>query len=226
MTSKIKYDLAGKKFGRLTVIGLSQSKDKSGRSLWDCVCECGNKCSVASHALRTGGTVSCGCKRKTHNILAHQAVTTHGLSKTRIYKEWTRMIQRCRKDGKCKDYWRYRELGISVCNEWKKDFTAFYKWSMENGYRDDLTIDRIDLYVNYEPSNCRWATMKQQLNNTRQNRHYTHDGVTHTLTEWQDITGIPAQRIKYRVNKGWPKELIFDPGNHQKNRVIGRKNNE
>ena len=152
----------------------------------------------------------------------HNANTTHGMTHTRIYKIWDHIIQRCNKRSKDDATRRYRELGVTVCEEWRNSFVAFYDCSMKNGYNDSLTIDRIDTYGNYEPSNCRWATRKEQMNNTRKNVRYTHNGETHTITEWHDITGIPAGRIAYRIRRGWPDEMIFDQENHQKNRVIRR----
>jgi hypothetical protein len=199
---------------------------------WLCICDCGNSHKATSNRLTTGKTTCChACAMKKISI----SNSKNGVEPKKLYYAFTNMKTRCYNKNYFL-YHRYGGRGITVCDEWldsemydgrsTKGWIAFKNWALSNGYADDLTIDRIDLYGNYEPSNCRWATMKQQLNNTRQNRHYTHDGVTHTLTEWQDITGIPAQRIKYRVNKGWPEELIFDPENHQKNRVIGRKKNE
>lgn len=202
----------------LKVVGYGD-KNREGRNLWTCVCDCGNMCYVDSYSLRHGDTVSCGCKRKSHNVLAHIVLTRHGMSKTRLYKTWQHMLRRCDKNSKSPEYRRYRELGISVCDEWKNCFEAFRDWAMEAGYQDDLTIDRIDVYGDYEPTNCRWATMKQQLNNTRSNVKYTWNGETHTTQEWSDITGVPAQRIRYRIRAGWPEENIFDLENHQKNPI-------
>ena len=216
--TKPKYNLTGQRFGMLTVVGYGDAK-RGGRNLWTCVCDCGNTCHVDSYSLRFGDTVSCGCKRRTHNVLAHKAQTRHGMSKTRLYKTWQHMLRRCDKNSNAPEYRRYRELGISVCDEWKNCFEAFRDWATETGYQDDLTIDRIDVYGDYEPANCRWATMKQQLNNTRANVRYTWNGETHTAQEWSDITGIPAQRIRYRIRAGWPKENIFDSENHQKNPI-------
>ena len=90
----------------------------------------------------------------------------HGLSNHKIYRAWTNIVYRCtnKKDKYFKDY---GERGITVCNEWKNDFMSFYNWSIENGYKDSLTIDRIDNNGNYEPSNCRWTTMTVQGRNTR-----------------------------------------------------------
>ena len=214
--TKVKIDLTGRRFGRLTVLRCGEKKLR-GRNLWTCKCDCGNTCYVEGYQLRKGDTVSCGCKRKTHHVLMHKALTTHGMTHTRLYKIWNGMVQRGNPHSIDKTKRRYRELGITVCSEWRSDFTAFRDWAMENGYRDDLTIDRIDTFGNYEPKNCRWATRTEQQNNTRSNVTYTANGETHTVTEWSRITGVPAQRIAYRIRHGWPTELVFDKENHQRN---------
>ncbi len=100
----------------------------------------------------------------------------------------------------------YGGRGITVCDEWKSDFETFYKWAIDNGYNDALTIDRIDTNGNYEPSNCRWATMKEQTNNVRRNNRVEFNGVVHTVSEWSDITGINKKTLWNRLSRGWPIE--------------------
>ena len=102
---------------------------------------------------------------------------------TRIYSIWCGMKARCY--GKSdKNYSRYGAVGISVCDEWKDDFMSFYNWSMQNGYSDDLTIDRIDGKKGYCPENCRWVDYKVQANNTTRNRIITYNGQSKTMSEW------------------------------------------
>lgn len=96
------------------------------------------------------------------------------------------MKQRCC-GYNAKSYKHYGGRGITVCEEWRNSFEAFYEWAMANGYSDSLTLDRIDVNGNYEPSNCRWATMKEQNNNKRNNRNITYKGETHTLAQWIEI---------------------------------------
>lgn len=116
------------------------------------------------------------------------------------------MKTRCYNENS-KSYKNYGGRGITVCDEWKTDFMSFYNWSMENGYQETLTIDRIDNDGNYEPTNCRWATRKVQMNNYSRNHLISKDGETHTIEEWSAITGIPASRIVTRINKlGWDEE--------------------
>lgn len=129
----------------------------------------------------------------------------HGMRNTRIYSIWRAMRQRCF-DTNCKNYPKYGEKGITVCEEWANDFCAFNNWSMANGYSDNLTIDRIDVHGNYEPSNCRWVTQKAQQNNRSNNRIIELNGVCHTLGEWSEITGIKSATIWARLKAGWTIE--------------------
>ena len=125
----------------------------------------------------------------------------HGGKGTRLYGIWKSIRERCNTKT-CRIYKNYGGRGISICKEWD-DFKVFREWSLLNGYNDELTIDRIDVNGNYEPSNCRWATYKQQANNKRTNHNITYKGETKTLTEWADYTGIKVGTIWMRLKKGW-----------------------
>lgn len=159
--SKVK-DLTGLKFGRLTVIERVEN-NKDGRACWLCICECGNQCVKSGKLLLRGHCNSCGCGEYENRV---KNCTSHRLSNTRLYNIWCGMKQRCYYT-KHKDYHSYGGRGITVCDEWKHDFKAFYDWAVNNGYRDDLTIDRVNVDGNYEPSNCRWATHLEQSKNKR-----------------------------------------------------------
>lgn len=129
----------------------------------------------------------------------------HGMGHSRIYFIWKSMKQRCHNKNSS-NYERYGGRGIKVCDEWRNDFQNFYNWSIQNGYSDDLTIDRINNDGNYDPSNCRWATAKEQSNNKRNNKHYECNGETHTLGEWGSILGISSATIWARLKRGWSVE--------------------
>ncbi len=139
------------------------------------------------------------------HVAVHVAVIDmfiHGLKHSRIYNTWCRMKQKCY-NSKDDHYKYYGERGIKVCDEWLNDPIVFYNWSMENGYNDNLTIDRIDVDGNYEPSNCRWATQKQQVRNRRNTIHLTYKGQTKPLAEWCEILNLNYGTIKRRLYKGW-----------------------
>ena len=125
--------------------------------------------------------------------------------RNKLRTAWWNMIRRCT-DANCSNYARYGGRGITVCDEWLHSFEAFQDWALANGYRDDLTIDRIDPDGNYEPSNCRWQTPKQQANNRRSNRICTYKGVTGTMAELCDHFGMDYMLVNNRVQKGWSIE--------------------
>lgn len=138
----------------------------------------------------------------------------HGESHTsRLYGIWTSMKKRCHKSYD-PSYARYGARGIRVCDEWFDDYIAFRDWALANGYKDGLTIDRIDVNGNYEPDNCRWATNREQCNNRRNNVRLEYNGETHTMAEWSRILNVPVATIKARKRKGWStEEILFHNGN-------------
>ena len=164
----------------LTVIEECKERTKNGTKKYKCLCDCGNYTTVIGTQLRNGTTKSCGCLRST---ISGQNNTTHGKTKTRLYNIYSKMLQRCYNTNN-KDYSNYGKRGIIVYNEWLNNFMTFYNWSIENGYKDNLTLDRIDVNGNYEPTNCRWATVFEQQNNKRNNLIIYYNGEKKSLSEW------------------------------------------
>lgn len=196
-------DLTGKKFNRLTVISRAENS-KHGKVRWKCKCECGNEVIVDASSLRKNSVHSCGCYR-TERL--NEYSYTHGKSKTRLNNTWRCMKQRCLNPNNSA-YKNYGGRGITVCNEWQ-EFQPFYDWAIANGYKDDLTIDRIDVNGNYEPSNCRWVDTKTQSNNTRRSHYITYKGETMTLTQWANKLNMNKGTLTKRLNSGWSIEEAF-----------------
>ena len=153
----------------------------------------------ASH-LKTGNVKSCGCAY-TH--------VTHGLSRTRLYNIWSNMIQRC-ENPKAAQYKDYGGRGIYVCKDWQS-FESFMTWAISNGYSNDLSIDRIDNSNGYNPQNCRWATARQQANNTRKTRFIMFDNKSMSLSEWARLLGLNESTLSMRLNKyNWSIEKALN----------------
>ena len=132
----------------------------------------------------------------------------HGLRNTRIYSIWASMHQRC-KNPRNKHYSAYGGKGIKVCSEWS-DVKVFYEWAMSNGYKDTLTLDRIDNSCNYQSDNCKWSTQKEQQNNRTNNIYVTAFGSTRSINEWCKITGLSYNTIRGRIYEyGWDKEIAL-----------------
>lgn len=204
-------DLTGKTFGRLTVVR-RVGTDRNKKPLWLCKCSCGKEKLVISQSLINGVTKSCGCLQREHN---ENGNTKHGHRNTRLYKIWIGMFQRT-ENNKNPNYNDYGGRGIRVCDEWKNDFMNFYNWAMENGYKENLTLDRRNNNENYEPSNCRWVTQKEQNNNKRSNRKFTFQGETKNLKQWSELTGIPCTVITARIDKlGWSIERALTEPVHK-----------
>ena len=198
--------MIGKRFGRLVVTQrIDDYRSPSGgtHKRYECVCDCGSTSYVLSEHLTSGRQKSCGCLR------SEPKEKKHGMIHTRLYRIWGNMCNRCSNENN--PAWdRYGARGITVCGEWK-DFRNFMDWALENGYSDDLTIDRIDNDLGYCPENCRWVDCFVQANNKRNNRIIEYKGDTRTLKEWSDIIGVPYKSLHHRiVGLGWDIEKAFE----------------
>lgn len=138
-----------------------------GQARWLCKCICNNEFITTQNNLRSGHTKSCGCLKKSLSI---KRSTTHGLSKTRLYKIYMGMKERCY-DSNNHNYIRYGSRGIKICEEWLDDFTVFHTWSINNGYSDNLSIDRIIGHLHYSPDNCRWTNPTIQARNSTKGQY-------------------------------------------------------
>ena len=203
--SKMK-DETGNRYGRLTVLERA-SNANNGQAQWLCKCDCGNECVVTGSNLRRGRQVSCGCYFV--DMVSKNDVPSE-YKATRLYTIWQRMLYRCTNKNSNR-YYRYGGRGIKVCSEWSEDFMSFYQWAMSHGYKDSLTLDRIDFNGDYTPSNCRWATAKEQMRNREDNHLITYNGETKCVTEWSEQYGLNAQTIFTRIYMGWTnsKEILF-----------------
>jgi hypothetical protein len=159
-------------------------------------------------SLKGGRTLSCGCYGKQNRLKSN---TKHGQSRTKLYKTWTSMIQRCH-NTRATQYADYGGRGISVCLEWKDDFQNFHDWALTSGYESHLTIDRINNEKGYGPSNCRWATMEDQQKNKRETKGYhylEYQGIRDTLSGWSKRLGSTANIVWSRLKKGWSIEAAI-----------------
>lgn len=181
-------DLSGRKFGRLIVLGIDRSLN--GKLRYKCLCDCGNEVIVFPTNLKRGNTKSCGCVR-IETILATKK--KHGEKNTKLYGVWCGIRSRCNNPNN-KEYHRYGGRGINVCDEWS-EFVNFREWAYNNGYSENLSIDRIDNNGDYCPSNCKWSNRYEQANNTSTNVFVEYNCQTHTLSEWAKMLNLNYKRL-------------------------------
>ena len=195
---RLRKDLTGERYGRWTALKISHTKD--GSTYWLCRCDCGKERPVKTSSLTGGCSKSCGCL---HREVATTANTKHGMSRTKLYSAWLQMHRRC-DSSYVPEYKNYGKRGIIVCERWG-DFQNFYDDMGE--MPPGLSLDRIDVNGNYEPSNCRWATWDEQGCNRRTNKFYAFAGETHILSQWAKITGIKRGTLFGRiVVRNWTVE--------------------
>ena len=199
-------DFRLKIFGKLIAIA-PVATDPKNCHIWVCVCHCGKVVTRSSRALRKPGSRSCGC--------LGGGATTHGLSRTPVYRIWASMVDRCTKTTN-PVYHHYGGRGITVCDSWKNSFAEFYV-AMGDPPKGK-SIERIDNNGPYSPENCRWASKREQSNNTRNTVLITCNGKTQGISEWADELSIHVSTLRYRTRSGWPMDKIFqapkDTGRH------------
>lgn len=205
-------DITGERFGKLVAIKRSY-KSNCGKWKWLCKCDCGNYKEIDIHNLLRKDktpTRTCGkCEKSKKNTKCYK----HGMSKTRVYQCYKLMKNRCYNKHN-KKYYLYGERGITVCDEWlgKNGSTNFINWALQNGYNDNLTLDRINNNLGYSPNNCRWATRKEQANNLRCNKRYTIDNKVYTMSQIADKFNINYKLLESRLRNGWSLEkAIYTP---------------
>jgi hypothetical protein len=204
---KIK-DITGQKFGTLTALHITDKPQniKDRHTYWLCKCDCGKEIVCCGKHLRLGRINSCGCVKKER---IKNLNLTHGMTKHRLHIIWNGIKQRCL-NTRSHAYKSYGARGITICPEWKNDFMSFYNWAINHNYSDDLTIDRINVNGNYEPSNCRWATNKEQINNKRQTIYIEYNGKKQCLSYWADELGLESRLLYNRIHKlKWSVEKAF-----------------
>lgn len=196
-------DLTTLRFGRWLVLGEGKHKYSGNHRVlyWKCQCDCGTLKEVTGNNLTYGKSKSCGCLHYEEHT---KRQTTHGMSKTSIYSIWSGMINRCYNE-KSSDWYLYGGRGVKVCKQWKCNFQNFFA-DMGSTYKEGLAIDRKDTNWNYEPSNCRWATQKQQQRNRRNNRNLTFKGKTMCIAAWAEEIGIKISTLGMRLQNGWSIE--------------------
>jgi hypothetical protein len=199
--TRLRKNLVGHIFGRLTVKSLARRKQ--GKAIWLCLCQCGKKTEVYGCNLSRGGTNSCGCLK----LEAPAAVVIHGKSKSKVHRIWRGMLSRCNNPNEPM-YPYYGGRGIKICDRWKT-FINFYE-----DMGDPPPYHSIDRFPNnngnYEPGNCRWATTKEQARNKRNNHILVKDGIALSLVEWSEKLDIKEKTLHERIRRKWPESRILE----------------
>ena len=193
---------AGDRFGRLVVVGTPFYMDGRKQAVVT-KCDCGNHAIAPIQSIKRGSKRSCGCL---NSELSRERATTHGQHNTPLHKLWKGMKVRCKYPSHDK-YHLYGGRGIRVCEEWL-DFAVFHAWAMVNGYEPGLEIDRVDSNGNYEPSNCRFQTRMQQMQNTRNTVMVTAFSETKSISDWASDERCIVGRVclAKRIRSGWEAE--------------------
>lgn len=185
----------GEVYGDLEII------ENLGNGKYKCKCVCGHVKSYFIGNMKKGKSTSCGCKR---NLKVSNKLKVHGDRQTRLYRIWTNIKTRCN-NPKSPNFIHYGAKGITLCEQWN-DYEVFKRWSLENGYKEDLTIDRIDNGKGYFPDNCRWTNMKTQSRNREYAWFITISGITKHAKDWCEQYGINYKTAHARVSRGWSEK--------------------
>ena len=211
-------DLTGQRFGRLTVIKCI-GRGKRRQKKWLCRGDCGNIKETITSYLTSGDTTSCVCYQKEceiKNLSPYWKKTSIKKQYPRLYRIWIGIKTRCYNPNN-ESFKYYGSRNIQMCEEWKNNFIKFKDWAIKNGYRDNLTIDRIDVNKDYSPENCRWATIKEQNNNKRNTIKINLYGETNTVRYFADKYNISANTIRDRSKKSYPDNIIL-----KKEKIVSR----
>ena len=192
-------DITGQKFHRLIALQVIDSERGAGKAIkYECLCDCGNHHIASVSNLRLGEVKSCGCLNKEQAIKRH---LSHGQSKTKLYGVWNCMKGRCSNPNSTV-YRHYGGRGIQVCSDWRS-FENFAAWAISAGYKEGLTIDRVNNDGDYTPENCRWVGIETQARNRRNTKYIMFKGEARCLAEWAEILGIKMQVLSERLASGW-----------------------
>lgn len=205
-------DMTGIRIGRWTVVSC-EGTDEKGYVRWLCQCDCGNTGVIAGYVLRRKASKSCGCLLR--EVKSAQ-LTTHGHSRTRVYRIWNGMVRRCT-EASNKDFPKYGGRGITVIPNW----LIFENFLADMGLppTDKHEIDRIDGTKGYCPENCRWVTCTEQQRNRSSNVLLTHNGTTKTMAEWAESDSVvDYATFVYRIRAGWPMDKALSKQSFRKNK--------
>lgn len=200
-------DMTGAVLGGIRVLG--RAAPKGGRPTWECSCHCGARFSATGTALRLGKTKECPTCARTSRV---RSATKHGDVGSREYIAYGAMKSRCY-DPSNKRYPRYGGRGIAVCGRWLAAYSNFL-FDMGRQPSPQHTLERINTDGDYEPSNCRWATLIEQANNRSNNTRIEIEGRTQTLTQWSRETGVNRTVILKRIKRGLSGAALIKKSNH------------
>lgn len=204
-TMKPRLDITGKKYGRLTAVKFA-GRNNDNRDMWEFICDCGGTKTTAYRWVKSGTTKSCGCLAS--EVIAKRnfkhGATKHNNIKTREFSSWISMKSRLTNKS-YHAYQHYIDRGITICDRWLDKDNGFNNFLADMGKRPlGKSLDRIDNDKGYYPENCRWATRKEQMNNTSANKQIIYNGVTMNQTQWAEKVGLPNSNIILkRLKRGW-----------------------